>query len=166
MSIDLTNWLRGLGLEQYARTFRDNDVDSEILPELTTDDLIGLGITSIGHRRKLLAAISALREVGTSQALQVALRATPRHSALADIAPAERRQLTIMFCDLVSSTEMATRLDPEDLRDIIAHRIKECLDGFAELRLHLARILKYIAALGGDVLEFEADDRGVPHSGK
>ena len=68
MSIEITNWLRGLGLEQYAPAFRDNDVDSEILPELTTDDLIGLGVTSIGHRRKLLAAISALREVGTTPA--------------------------------------------------------------------------------------------------
>ncbi len=53
MSIDITNWLRGLGLEQYAPAFRDNDIDREILPELTSDDLIGLGITSIGHRRKL-----------------------------------------------------------------------------------------------------------------
>ena len=124
MSIEITNWLRGLGLERYAPTFRDNDIDSEILPELTTDDLIGLGITSIGHRRKLLAAISALREVGTTPARaqppQVAPREMPRHSPLADIAPAERRQLTIMFCDLVGSTELATRLDPEDLSDIIA----------------------------------------------
>ena len=124
MSIEITNWLRGLGLEQYAPAFRDNDIDSEILPELTTDDLIGLGVTSIGHRRKLLAAISALREVGTTparaQAPQVAPREPPGHSQPADIAPAERRQLTIMFCDLVGSTELATRLDPEDLRDIIA----------------------------------------------
>ena len=66
--MDVAAWLRGLGLEQYAAAFRDNDIDSEILPELTTDDLIGLGVTSIGHRRKLLAAISALREVGTTPA--------------------------------------------------------------------------------------------------
>ena len=64
--MDVVSWLRGLGLERYEATFRDNDIDSEILPELTTDDLIGLGVTSIGHRRKLLAAISALREVGTT----------------------------------------------------------------------------------------------------
>src|SRR5260370_1682968 len=124
MSIDITNWLRGLGLEQYAPAFRDNDIDREILPELTSDDLIGLGITSIGHRRKLLAAISALREVGTTggraQAPQAALRETPDHSQPADIVAAERRQLTIMCVALVGSTELATRLDPEDLRDIIA----------------------------------------------
>src|SRR6516225_9421390 len=121
MSIEITNWLRGLGLEQYAPAFRDNDIDSETLPQLTTDDLIGLGVTSIGHRRKLLSAISALREDETTLARgQVAPRETPRLSPLADIAPAERRQLTIMFCDLVGSTELAIRLDPEDLRDIIA----------------------------------------------
>ena len=61
MSIEITNWLRGLGLEQFATAFLANDIDAEILRELTTDDLIGLGVTSIGHRRKLLAAIARLR---------------------------------------------------------------------------------------------------------
>ena len=60
--MDIAAWLRGLGLEQYDRAFRDNDIDAEILPQLTAEDLVGLGITSIGHRRKLLAAIAALRE--------------------------------------------------------------------------------------------------------
>ena len=58
--MDIAAWLRGLGLEQYAPAFRDNDVDGDVLPELTADDLIGLGVSSIGHRRKLLAAIAAL----------------------------------------------------------------------------------------------------------
>ena len=62
MSIEITSWLRGVGLEQYATAFLENDIDSEILPELTADDLIGLGVTSIGHRRKLLAAIGLLRD--------------------------------------------------------------------------------------------------------
>jgi class 3 adenylate cyclase len=145
MSIEITNWLRGLGLEQYAAAFRDNDIDSEILPELTADDLIGLGVTSIGHRRKLLAAISALREVGTTparaQAPQVAPRETPRHSPLADIAPAERRQLTIMFCDLVGSTELATQLDPEDLRDIIAAYHRRVAEGVARYGGFTARLM-------------------------
>ena len=108
MSLETTNWLRMLGLEQYAQAFRDNDVDSEILPDLTADDLIGLGVTSIGHRRKLLAAILALREAGAAPAGTEphggARRDRPEHSQ-----PAERRQLTIMFCDLVGSTELATR---------------------------------------------------------
>ena len=59
--MDVEAWLRGLGLEQYAPAFRDNDVDGEVLPELTADDLISIGVTSVGHRRKLLAAIAALR---------------------------------------------------------------------------------------------------------
>jgi hypothetical protein len=58
--MDVAAWLRGLGLEQYAPAFRDNDVDGEVLPELTADDLISIGVTSVGHRRKLLAAIAAL----------------------------------------------------------------------------------------------------------
>jgi class 3 adenylate cyclase len=93
-----------LGLERYASAFRDNDVDAEVLPELTADDLIGLGVTSIGHRRKLLAAIAAM---GTDIP---AARCRQR--------PA-RRQLTVMFCDLVGSTALAARLDPDDLREVI-----------------------------------------------
>jgi hypothetical protein len=58
--MDVAAWLRGLGLEQYAPAFRDNDVDGEVLPELTADDLISIGVTSVGHRRKLLAAIASL----------------------------------------------------------------------------------------------------------
>jgi class 3 adenylate cyclase/tetratricopeptide (TPR) repeat protein len=122
--MDISAWLRGLGLERYETAFRDNDVDSNVLPELTAEDLIGLGITSIGHRRKLLAAISALR-TGESSA-----EVTPALSS------AERRQLTVMFCDLVGSTPLSARLDPEDLRGIIGayHRcvteIGESFGGF------------------------------------
>ena len=58
MSIDVADWLRRLGLEQYAPAFAANDIDAGVLPELTVDDLIGLGVTSIGHRRRLLAAIA------------------------------------------------------------------------------------------------------------
>jgi class 3 adenylate cyclase len=127
--MDIAAWLRGLGLEQYAPAFRDNDVDGEVLPELTADDLISMGVTSVGHRRKLLAAIAALR----SDAPPVAARIAPAAAVSAD---AERRQLTVMFCDLVGSTALAARLDPEDLREVIAayHRtvakIVAGLDGF------------------------------------
>jgi len=89
-----------------------------VLPELTADDLISIGVTSVGHRRKLLAAIAAL---GT-QPLTVAQSATSATSAPTSSPPidAERRQLTVMFCDLVGSTALSTRFDPEDLRDVIA----------------------------------------------
>ena len=122
MSTSVADWLKGLGLEQYAQAFRDNDIDCDVLPELTADDLIGLGVTSIGHRRRLLAAVKALEKSPTSE---VALPASPTTSTAlssepADVAGAERRLLTVMFCDLVGSTELSTRLDPEDLREIIA----------------------------------------------
>src|SRR5215470_4480800 len=111
--MDVAAWLRGLGLQQYAPAFRDNDVDSEVLPQLTADDLISIGVTSVGHRRKLLAAIASLGAAGPAAAATVAPRETP---ALAD---AERRQLTVMFCDLVGSTALSVRFDPEELREEI-----------------------------------------------
>src|SRR6202007_890235 len=116
--MDVAAWLRGLGLEQYAPAFRANDVDGEVLPELTADDLIGLGVTSIGHRRKLLAAIAALGTEPPTGA-QSATSATSASTAAPTIADAERRQLTVMFCDLVGSTALSTRHDPEDLRELI-----------------------------------------------
>jgi len=115
--MDVAVWLRGLGLEQYAPAFRDNDIDGEVLRRLTAEDLRELGVRSIGHRRKLLDAIAALNEVA------LAATANPPPSAATAAAPrveaAERRQLTVMFCDLVGSTELSARLDPEDLREVI-----------------------------------------------
>jgi len=137
MSTEITNWLRGLGLEQYAPAFNDNDIDGDVLSELTADDLIGLGVTSIGHRRKLLAAISALHEGPAFRRGAAAPERAPREfvgtSETTDIAAAERRQVTIMFCDVVGSTELATHLDPEDLREVIGayHRcVAEVLGQF------------------------------------
>src|SRR5436305_2781481 len=107
--MDVAAWLKGLGLEGLVPAFRDNDIDAAVLPSLTADDLIGLGVTSIGHRRKLLDAVAAMRsDVGPASAPTV----TPLG--------AERRQLTVMFCDLVGSTALSTRLDVEDLRGVIA----------------------------------------------
>ncbi len=120
--MDVADWLRTLGLEQYEPAFRANEIDATLLPSLTAEDLKDLGITLVGHRRRLLDAIAALRA----------------GSALARAAPlppveAERRQLTVMFCDLVGSTALSTRLDPEDLREVIGayHRaVAEIITGF------------------------------------
>src|SRR5438270_3350861 len=128
--MDVVAWLRGLGLEQYAPAFRDNDVDREVLPALTSDDLISIGVTSVGHRRKLLAAIASLDATPPAATVMAAPRDAP---APAD---AERRQLTVMFCDLVGSTPLSARLDPEDLREVIAvyqravAQVVAGLDGF------------------------------------
>src|SRR5271169_896864 len=113
MADNVADWLRRLGLEQYAPAFTANDIDAGVLAELTADDLLGLGVTSIGHRRKMLAAIAALR----GDATRAATETTPAVAAVSS--EAERRQLTIMFCDLVGSTPLSTRYDPEDLREIV-----------------------------------------------
>src|SRR5215471_16830414 len=112
--MDLGVWLRGLGLERYEADFRDNEIDWAVLPKLTSDDLRDIGVTAVGHRRKLLEAIAQL---GAADAPLDPLPPVPSGGTAA--AEAERRQLTIMFCDLVGSTPLATRLDPEDLRDVI-----------------------------------------------
>jgi class 3 adenylate cyclase len=111
--MDVAAWLQGLGLERYAPAFRDNDVDAEVLLRLTAEDLRELGVASIGHRRRLLDAIAAL-SAGVPAA---AVTAAPRDASAA--VEAERRQLTVMFCDLVGSTAFSTRHDPEDLRELI-----------------------------------------------
>jgi class 3 adenylate cyclase len=120
--VDIGAWLRSLGLDHYERAFRDNDIDAQVLPDLTADDLTGLGVVSIGHRRKLLAAIAALRaDPAVPQitpglaglAPDLPLAAAIRH------AEAERRQLTVMFVDLVGSTALSTRLDPEEMREVL-----------------------------------------------
>jgi class 3 adenylate cyclase len=113
MSIDVAEWLKALGLEQYMPAFARNDIDAEVLPELTSDDLIGIGISSIGHRRKLLAAIAQLRSKSLHR------EAPPLETEDRAEIEAERRQLTVMFCDLVGSTPLSTRFDPEDLREIV-----------------------------------------------
>src|SRR5215211_101580 len=105
--MDVGNWLRKLGLEGYEPAFRQNDIDSEILLKLTAEDLKDLGIASVGDRRRLLEAIRSLPQDALAP------------STTSSTARAERRQLTVMFCDLVGSTEIASRCDPEDLREII-----------------------------------------------
>jgi len=103
-TVDVGAWLRNLGLGQYETTFRENEIDLEVLPDLTDADLEKLGVL-MGHRKRLLKAIT-----GLSKPLDAA----------------ERRQLTVMFCDLVGSTALAARLDPEDMRGIIGAYHKCC----------------------------------------
>src|ERR1700757_3056908 len=110
--MDIAEWLRGLGLEQYEKAFRENAIDLEVLRDLTADDIKELGVTPIGHRRRLLTAIAALR----GDTPQPVAETAPITAISGD---AERRQLTVMFCDLVGSTPLAARYDPEDLREIV-----------------------------------------------
>jgi hypothetical protein len=111
MAIDVASWLQQLGLAQYEPAFRDNEVDGDVLPDLTAEDLIGLGVTLIGHRRKLLSAIAALGAAAPAPALTATPASAPPPAPAS--AQAERRQLTVMFCDLVGSTALSSGMDPE-----------------------------------------------------
>ncbi|QRM35623.1 AAA family ATPase [Microvirga sp. VF16] len=129
--MDIAAWLRSLGLGQYEPAFRDNDIDAELVAQLTAEDLKDLGIVSVGHRRKLLDAIAALNDAaGRSDSLPIApaRSAAPVRSDRPQHSEAERRQLTIMFCDLVGSTALSNRLDPEEYRGIIAAFQQACAD--------------------------------------
>ena len=131
--MDIAAWLHRLGLEQYEQAFRDNDIDGEVLPELTAEDLISIGVTSVGHRRKLLAAIAALRDIPDDNSASATVPSPADAPKGSVSSSAERRQLTVMFCDLVGSTELSARLDPEDLREVISgyHRaVAEVVAGF------------------------------------
>ena len=131
------NWLRKLGLEQYESTFRDNHITAAVLPELTAGDLKEIGVGPVGHRRRMIGAIATLRQGAalSAGAPHPDMSENASAAAYADSAEpdAERRQLTVMFCDLVGSTALSARLDPEDLREIIGayhRRCAEVVSGF------------------------------------
>jgi class 3 adenylate cyclase len=109
MELDVAAWLRGLGLERYEQAFRESDIDAEVLPKLAAEDLTGLGITSIGHRRKLLVAIAALRTDS--------LAAEPTMTSL--LPEAERRQVTVLFADLCGYTRLSRELDAEEVHALL-----------------------------------------------
>src|SRR6516162_283929 len=115
--MDVAAWLRGLGLERYDQTFRDNEIDEKVLPRLTAEDLKDLGVTLVGHRRRLLDAIAALGSPLTDPPLPGLDPGIAGEGRVGG--GAERRQLTVMFCDLVGSTALSARLDLEDLRAVI-----------------------------------------------
>src|SRR5438552_8960251 len=135
--MDIAAWLQGLGLERYVPAFRDNEIDWEVLPKLTSEDLREIGVAAIGHRRKLLDAIAALGATVPTATVTAAPSDVPAST------DAERRQLTVMFCDLVGSTPLSTRFDPEDLREIVGayHR---CVAGT------VGRFAGFVAKYMGD----------------
>jgi class 3 adenylate cyclase len=114
--MDLGGWLRSLGLEQYEAAFRENGVDLSVLPDLTDQDLEKLDVL-LGHRRKL-RAIANPEGIATSAPAVVVASAAP--AAPRPLDTAERRQVTVMFSDLVGSTALSARMDPEDLREVIS----------------------------------------------
>ncbi|MGD9509682.1 MAG: AAA family ATPase [Geminicoccaceae bacterium] len=151
-------WLRGLGLGQYEQAFRDNDIEAGLLPTLTMDDLRELGVASLGHRKQLLAAIAAL-----------APRGEPRPSLSPNSSPAsmglqaERRQLTVMFCDLVGSTALSSGLDPEDMRELIRAYQNAVTGEIARFEGHVAKFMGdgVLAYFGWPRAQEDAAERAV-----
>ncbi|MGC2078230.1 MAG: adenylate/guanylate cyclase domain-containing protein, partial [Xanthobacteraceae bacterium] len=114
----IADWLEKLGLGQYAQRFAENDIDFDILGDLTDPDLKEIGVTSLGHRRKLLRAIANLKGVKQITPAVAVADAPPITLRAGD--SVERRQVTVMFSDLVGSTALSARMDPEDLREVIS----------------------------------------------
>src|SRR5262249_26535472 len=118
--MDIVVWLQSLGLGKYEAIFHENDIDETVLPSLTHENLKELGVASFGHRAKLMDAIAALRSDPNGKTPTVdAGTATNTPSAHPE-GRAERRQVTVMFSDLVGSTALSARMDPEDLREVIS----------------------------------------------
>ena len=113
--MDIDDWLRRIGLDQYAEIFRANDIDRELLGRLTNDDLKDIGVASFGHRKKLLEAMAALVAASEARSPIPVAAMEPKAQDTA-----ERRQVTVMFSDLVGSTALSARMDPEDLREVIS----------------------------------------------
>jgi predicted ATPase/class 3 adenylate cyclase len=135
--LEVSRWLAEQGLERYAEAFVANAIDGEILRTLSDDDLKELGIQALGHRRKLLAAISLLsEEAATTRAAEDSRRRTVEPSGVP-----ERRQLTVMFVDLVASTELAARLDPEDMAQVIRAYQSCCTEVVERWNGHVAKYM-------------------------
>jgi class 3 adenylate cyclase len=134
--LDIAAWLRELGLERYVEAFEANDIDTAVLHSLNADDLKELGVTSLGHRKKLLEAIATLGEpAGRPMA---APAEAPRAATARE---AERRQLTVMFVDLVGSTALAARLDPEDMREVLRAYQDTCAGVIARFEGFVAKFM-------------------------
>jgi class 3 adenylate cyclase len=145
--MDVLDWLRMLGLGQYQAAFRENDVSADLVPSLTAQDLKELGVNSVGHRRLLLEAIARLRADHVLAASPIQQQSSPAivpdSPYLAPEPAAERRQLSVMFCDLIGSTALSSRIDPEDLGEV--------------LRSYQLRVTTAIGRFGGFIASYVGD---------
>ena len=139
--MDVGVWLRSLGLGQYEATFRDNEIDGAVLPKLTVDDLKDLGVAVVGHRRKIMSAIEELNAVGARTDVMEALPTQAALPVSASPDGAERRPITILFCDLVGSTSLAAKLDAEDWRNLVNAYLDEASAAVTDLGGHVLKKL-------------------------
>ena len=153
--MDIAAWLDGLGLKQYEEVFRGNHIGWELLATLTADDLREMGIASIGHRKRLLAAIAALSDALPPAPVTTAETGSPPQ--------AERRQLTVMFVDLVGSTALSQRLDPEEMGEVLRVYQNAVLGELTRFEGHVARFLGdgVLAYFGWPRAQEDAAERAV-----
>src|SRR5271163_1726638 len=137
--MDVGGWLRSLGLGQYEANFRDNKIDADVLPQLTADDLKDIGVSAVGDRRRLLAAIAALSgPMPSANAPASSLKPAPGKGLETS---AERRLITVMFCDLVGSTSLASKLDAEDWRNLVESYLAGASAAVTDLGGHVLKKL-------------------------
>jgi class 3 adenylate cyclase len=141
--MDIGGWLRSLGLEKYEAAFRENEIDETVLPSLTHETLKDLGVTAVGHRLKLLDAIAARRTDGATKPPSADEVTAPAARSVTPDDRAERRQVTVMFSDLVGSTALSARMDPEDLREVIS-AYQKCVAATVQ------RFIGFVAKYMGD----------------
>ena len=137
--MDVGGWLRGLGLGQYEEKFRDNKIDADLLPRLTVDDLKDIGVSVVGDRRRLLDAIAVI--AGAGRPADVPASPTKSAPSKGLQASAERRPITVMFCDLVGSTSLAAKLDAEDWRNLVNAYLDEASAAVTGLGGHVLKKL-------------------------
>jgi class 3 adenylate cyclase len=142
---DLKNWLAAIGCESYFEAFTENDVDQDVLSALTVEDLKELGVRSIGHRRRILEAAKRVKEETeepqTGKLQGTGNQETPEQSGVASNYSGERRNLTVMFCDLMDSTALSVNVDPEDFRDFISKYRKVLEEAVSPYEGHIAQFL-------------------------
>jgi class 3 adenylate cyclase len=152
--MDVVVWLRSLGLGQYETAFRENEITEKVLPSLTAEDLKEIGVGPVGHRRTLLEAIAALRADASGKAPSTDVGPPSSAPIVSPEDRAERRQVTVMFSDLVGSTALSARMDPEDLREVIS-AYQTC-------------VAETVGRLGGFIAKFMGDGVlvyfGYPHA--
>src|ERR1700722_1455701 len=137
--MDVGGWLRGLGLGQYEEQFRDNKIDADVLPRLTVDDLKDIGVSVVGDRRRLLDAIAVIAGAGRPADLPASQTKSAPSKDLQS--SAERRPITVMFCDLVGSTSLAAKLDAEDWRNLVNAYLDEASAAVTGLGGHVLKKL-------------------------
>jgi class 3 adenylate cyclase len=141
--MDIADWLRQLGLERYEAAFRENDISAAILPGLTSKDLKEMGVVSVGHRRQLLEAIVELHPDAKTADDRISLPSRSQAGKHSHGSAAERRRLSVMFCDVIDFTALSSRIDPEDLSAVI--------------RGYQSRVATTIARFGGFIARYVGD---------